>query len=77
MKRCERSIHHIQAPVLYHLPLINAEEHPIAKLSADKLFVRLAKQHNYYMVSVFCSKDNIRPKIIRMNLDNLNLNIVK
>ncbi|KAI0224051.1 Mediator of RNA polymerase II transcription subunit 14 [Lamellibrachia satsuma] len=50
LSRCAKSIQHLQVTTYHHLPLINLSGHPLEKLGKHKIFVKLAKQSDYYMV---------------------------
>ncbi|XP_074645605.1 mediator of RNA polymerase II transcription subunit 14-like isoform X2 [Tubulanus polymorphus] len=50
MKRCEKSIQHLSALACHHLPIVNLSDHPLAQLGPHKLFIRVAKQSNSYVV---------------------------
>ena len=51
LSRCAKSIQHLQVITYHHLPLVNMNGHPLEKLGKHKIYVKLAKQSDYYMVS--------------------------
>ncbi|XP_076370105.1 mediator complex subunit 14 isoform X1 [Tachypleus tridentatus] len=50
LRRCEKTIQHLPVLSSEQLPLIVLPEHPVAQLGKHKLFIKLCKHHNYYVV---------------------------
>ena len=49
--RCEKSTQYLPTSCQKHLPIVNLANHPVEKLGDTKLFIRVPKQANYYVVS--------------------------
>ncbi|GFO03550.1 mediator of RNA polymerase ii transcription subunit 14 [Plakobranchus ocellatus] len=50
LQRCEKCVQLMMSSCRHSLPIINMEGHALSKLAASKLFVRVPKQHGYYVV---------------------------
>ncbi|RUS87452.1 hypothetical protein EGW08_004768 [Elysia chlorotica] len=50
LQRCEKCVQLMMSSCRHSLPIINMEGHPLSKLAATKLFVRVPKQHGFYVV---------------------------
>ena len=51
IKRCEKSVQHLPTTCTDTLPFTNITGHPLETLSKYKLFVKLPKLPNHYLVS--------------------------
>lgn len=52
IRRCEKTIQHLPALASEHLPLLIPPDHELAKFSKHRLFIKLCKHQEYYIVSV-------------------------
>lgn len=48
--RCRKSIQYLQMSAVDHLPFVDLADHPLDKLGPHKVFIRLPKQPEYYLV---------------------------
>ncbi|XP_045529782.1 mediator of RNA polymerase II transcription subunit 14 [Pieris brassicae] len=49
-RRCEKTLQHLPASVCEHLPLMHGPEHPLNKLSSDRLYVILHRHTDHILV---------------------------
>ncbi|GAB6020174.1 Mediator of RNA polymerase II transcription subunit 14 [Chamberlinius hualienensis] len=59
LQRCRKSIQHLPAVAMEKLPLLHSQDHPINQLSRHKLYIKLCKHPNSYLiVELFVKEDN-------------------
>ncbi|CAH0698959.1 unnamed protein product [Spodoptera exigua] len=49
-RRCEKTLQHLPASVCEHLPFLHGPEHPLTKLSADRLYVTLHRHTDHILI---------------------------
>nr|XP_032529352.1 mediator of RNA polymerase II transcription subunit 14 isoform X1 [Danaus plexippus plexippus] len=49
-RRCEKSLQHLPASVCEHLPFLHGPDHPLNKLSPDRLYVTLHRHTDHILV---------------------------
>jgi mediator of RNA polymerase II transcription subunit 14 len=57
-RRCEKTLQHLPASAHERLPLMHAADHPIAKISRHKMFVRLHRHQRVILVVELKEKPN-------------------
>ncbi|XP_045542671.1 mediator of RNA polymerase II transcription subunit 14 [Papilio machaon] len=49
-RRCEKTVQHLPASVCEHLPFLHGPDHPLNKLSTDRLYVTLHRHTDYLLI---------------------------
>lgn len=49
-RRCEKTLQHLPASVCEHLPFLHGPDHPLNKLSPDRLYVTLHRHTDHILV---------------------------
>ncbi|CAK1548460.1 unnamed protein product [Leptosia nina] len=49
-RRCEKTLQHLPASVCEHLPFLHGPDHPLTKLSSDRLYVILHRHSDHILV---------------------------
>ncbi|CAG4923566.1 unnamed protein product [Colias eurytheme] len=49
-RRCEKTLQHLPASVCEHLPFLHGADHPLSKLSPDRLYVTLHRHTDHILV---------------------------
>ncbi|CAH1643386.1 unnamed protein product [Spodoptera littoralis] len=49
-RRCEKTLQHLPASVCEHLPFLHGPEHPLTKLSPDRLYVTLHRHTDHILI---------------------------
>ncbi|XP_041355183.1 mediator of RNA polymerase II transcription subunit 14-like isoform X2 [Gigantopelta aegis] len=50
LRRCEKSVQLLPAACLSTIPVVNSADHPLEKLGKCKLFIRVPRQANFFLV---------------------------
>ncbi|XP_071034254.1 mediator of RNA polymerase II transcription subunit 14 isoform X1 [Parasteatoda tepidariorum] len=50
VRRCEKTIQHLPAIATEHLPLVIPPDHELAKFSKHRLFIKLCRHQEYYII---------------------------
>lgn len=58
-RRCEKTLQHLPASVCEHLPFLHGPEHPLTKLSPDRLYVTLHRHTDHILVNIFINGSKI------------------
>lgn len=53
-RRCEKTLQHLPASVCEHLPFLHGPDHPLSKLSQDRLYVTLHRHTDHILVRLIC-----------------------
>lgn len=53
-RRCEKTLQHLPATAHERLPLLHATDHPLAKISRHKLFVKFNRHPTVILVCFSC-----------------------
>ncbi|XP_063373551.1 mediator of RNA polymerase II transcription subunit 14 isoform X1 [Cydia amplana] len=49
-RRCEKTLQHLPASVCEHLPFLHGPDHPLSKLSADRLYITLHRHTDHILI---------------------------
>lgn len=55
-RRCEKTLQHLPASVYEHLPFLHGADHPLNKLSPNRLYVTLHRHTDHILVSLIINK---------------------
>ncbi|KFM63332.1 Mediator of RNA polymerase II transcription subunit 14, partial [Stegodyphus mimosarum] len=64
VRRCEKTIQHLPALASEHLPLLIPPDHELSKFSKHKLFIKLCKHQEYYIIVRLTENPTNRCEII-------------
>lgn len=64
VRRCEKTIQHLPALASEHLPLIIPPDHELAKFSKHRLFIKLCKHQEYYIIVRLLENPDNRCEIV-------------